>query len=34
MEIPGGGGEYREALWNGKSSGLGVKLDKTLRGGY
>jgi len=34
MEIPGGGGKSRQALWNGKSWGVGLKLEKTLRGGY
>ena len=33
MEFPRGGGEYGQTLWNGKSRGVGVKLEKTLRGG-
>jgi len=33
MEIPGGGGGYREAPWNGKFWGLGGETGKTLRGG-
>ena len=28
MEIPGGWGESREALWNGKSSGVGGQTGK------
>jgi len=33
MEIRGGGGKSCQALWNGKSWGVGLKLEKTLPGG-
>ena len=33
VEFPGGGGEYGQTLWNGKSRGVGGQTGKTLRGG-
>ena len=34
VEFPGGGGENGQTLWNGKSRGVGVKLEKPSVGGY
>ena len=33
VEFPGGGGEYGQTRWNGKSRGMGVKLEKPSVGG-
>ena len=33
VEFPGGGEEYGQTLWNGKSRGVGGQTGKTLRGG-
>jgi len=33
MEITGGGGKSRQALWNGKSWGVGAQTGKNPRGG-